>query len=106
MINLLKFNKEYYKPILKGSKIQTLRKNNKKFKTDEKIKAIFPGTDKEILLQVTDTGYKQFKYLDEEDAKREGYDAVEELKSDLLDIYPLLDDMTRIYYIRFKVIME
>ena len=99
----LKFNKKYYMPILTGEKTQTIRKNKKRIRAGETIKAIFPGTPMECRLKITKIGYKQFKYLDEGDAKREGYRTVEELKSDLLDIYPLLDSMTRIYWIRFKL---
>lgn len=106
MINLIKFNKEYYEPIKNGLKTQTIRKHNKRFRVNEKVKAVFSGTDKELLIQVTDTGYKQFKFINEDDAKREGYENINDLKNALLDIYPLLDNMTRIYYIRFKVIME
>ena len=104
MYELLKFNKKYYQNIITGVKTQTIRKHNKKFRKDEIIKAIFPGTTDECYLQITDSGYKQFKYLDHEDARLEGYSTLEELKSDLLDIYPLLDAMTRIYWIRFKVV--
>ena len=104
MINLLKFNKEYYEPILTGKKTQTLRKNNKRLQENEIVKAIFPGTDHEIKIKITDTGYKQFKYLNEEDASLEGYNNLSELKEALLEIYPLLDSMTRIYYYRFEIV--
>lgn len=106
MYELLKFNKKYYQNIITGVKTQTIRKHNKKFRKDEIVKAIFPGTNDECYLQITGSGYKQFKYLDHEDARLEGYSTLEELKSDLLDIYPLLDAMTRIYWIRFKVVDE
>ena len=104
MYELLKFNKKYYTDIISGIKTQTIRKHNKKFKDGQIVKAIFPGTEKECFLQIITTGYKQFKYVDDEDAKREGYKSVKELKSELLDIYPTLDNLTRIYYIRFKVV--
>lgn len=104
MINLLKFNKEYYQPIHDGIKTQTIRKNNKRLNPDEIVKAIFPGTEKELQIQITETGYKQFKYLDEEDAKLEGYNNLEELKKDLMNIYPLIDGFDRIYYYRFKLV--
>ena len=104
MYELIKFNKKYYNIIINGLKRQTIRKNNKKFKTDEIVKAIFPGTDKECYIQITDTGYKQFKYLNNDDAELEGYKTVEELKNDLLTIYPRLDKFDRIYYYRFKVV--
>lgn len=104
MINLLKFNKEYYEPIINGEKTQTLRNKNKRLQVNEIVKAIFSGTDNEIKIQITDNGYKQFKYLDEEDAKREGYESVEELKNTLLDIYPLMMWSDRLWYYRFKVV--
>jgi len=104
MINLLKFNKEYYSAIINGEKTQTLRKNNKRLQEDEIVKAIFPGTDNECRIQITNTGYKQFKHLNDEDAELEGYNSLDELKKDLLKIYPRLDQFDRLYYYRFKVI--
>lgn len=104
MLNLIKFNKEYYQPISDGIKTQTIRKNNKRLNVDEIVKAIFPGTDNELLIKITDAGYKQFKYLNEEDARLEGYDNLNELKEALLKIYPRLDNFDRIYYYRFEVV--
>ena len=106
MISLLKFNKEYYKRIINGEKTQTLRKNNKRLKNGETVKAIFPGTDNECMIQITDTGYKQVKYLNDEDAYNEGYESLNDLKTDLCKIYPILDSMTRLYYYKFKLIKE
>ena len=106
MINLIKFNKKYYSDIISGIKTQTIRKHNKKFKDDEIVKAIFPGSEKECYLQITNSGYKQFKYLNDKDAHLEGYESVDKLKSELLDIYPTLDNLTRVYYIQFKVVDE
>lgn len=104
MINLIKFNKKYYQNIIDGVKTQTIRKNNKRLQENEIVKAIFPGTELECKIQITDTGYKQFKYLNEEDAELEGYDNLNDLKNDLIKIYPTLDALTRIYYYRFKVV--
>lgn len=104
MYELLKFNKKYYADIISGIKTQTIRKHNKKFKDGQIVKAIFPGTDKECFIEITHSGYKQFKYVNDDDAKREGYTSAEKLKSELLDIYPVLDSLTRIYYIQFKVV--
>ena len=104
MINLLKFNKEYYKPIINGEKTQTLRNKNKRLQVNEIVKAIFPGTDHEIKIKITSTGYKQFKYLDEEDAQKEGYNNIEQLKKDLIKIYPHLDNFDRLYYYQFEIL--
>ena len=104
MINLLKFNKKYYKAIADGRKTQTLRNKNKRLETGETVKAIFPGTDLECIIQITDTGYKQFKYLNDDDAKLEGYDSLEDLKKDLQEIYPLMMWSDRLWYYRFKIV--
>ena len=104
MINLIKFNKEYYKSIIDGIKTQTLRKSNKRLQEEEIVKAIFPGMSEECYLQITKTGYKQFKYLDNEDARLEGFKTVDELKKALLEIYSILDDFDRLYYYQFKVV--
>ena len=90
--------------IKKGIKTQTIRNKNKRLSEEEIVKAIFPGTEKELLLKITGTGYKQFKYLNDEDSKLEGYTNLEELKKELLYIYPSLDKLDRLYYYRFKVV--
>lgn len=103
MIALMKFNKKYYDDIYAGRKVQTIRKNNLRLAESQKVKAIFPGTDLELTLEITGTGYKQFKYIDDDDAKREGFNTAEELKAEILSIYPRLDDFSRIYAYQFKV---
>ena len=103
-MNTLKFNKKYYEAIASGKKTQTMRNKNKRLRVDETIRAVFPGTDKELTIRITNTGYKQFKYLNDEDAELEGFDNLEELKNDLLDIYPLMDFMTRLWWYQFELI--
>lgn len=103
MISLLKFDKKYYQMIVDGVKTQTLRNKNKRLVEGEIVKAIFPGTDLEVMLRITKTGYKQFKYLDDEDAELEGYNSIDELEEDLLSIYSL-DLFDRLYYYRFEVV--
>ena len=100
----LKFNKEYYMPILAGEKTQTMRRNKKRVRPGDMVLAVFPGTDFTLKLKITKIGYKQMKYINEEDAKREGYETSTELKRTLTDIYPTLDNLTRLYWYRFKVI--
>ena len=70
------------------------------------VKAIFPGTTKEVLLHINKIGYKQFKSVDQEDAEREGYETLRELREDLKKIYPLLEQFDRLYYYRYKFISE
>ena len=88
-------------PILTGEKTQTIRKNKKRIRAGETVKGIFPGTPMEFRLKITKIGYKQFKYLNDDDAKREGFNTLDELKEELLKIYPTLDPLYRVYYYRF-----
>lgn len=108
MIPIVKFKKEYYDKIVTGKKTQTLRMARKKLDVHEgeTIKAIFPGTTKEALLHITKIGYKQFKSVDQEDAEREGYETLKELREDLKKIYPLLEQFDRLYYYQFELISE
>lgn len=100
----IKFNKEYYMPILTGEKTQTLRKNKKRIRPGETVRAIFPGTEMQCKLKITKIGYKQFKYLNDNDAELEGFENLDELKKALLSIYSNLDKFDRLYYYRFKCI--
>ena len=108
MIPIIKFKKEYYNNIINGKKTQTLRTARKKLDVQENqtVKAIFPGTTKEALIHITKIGYKQFKSVDQEDAEREGYETLKELREDLKKIYPLLEPFDRLYYYRFEFISE
>ena len=103
-MKILKFDKKYYMPILAGEKTQTIRKNKKRVRPGEVVQAVFPGTNMECKLKILKMGYKQFKFIDENDAEREGFDSLEELQSELLRIYPRLDNLTRIYWYQFKCI--
>ena len=100
----LKFDKKYYLPILIGDETQTLRKNNKRLQEGEIIKAYFPGTGLSCKIRITKTGYKQFKYLNDVDAKREGYETLDELRGELMKFYPTIDKFDRLYWYRFKVL--
>ena len=108
MIPIIKFKKEYYNNIITGKKTQTLRMTSKRLdvQEDQTVKAIFPGTTKEALIHITKIGYKQFKSIDQEDAEREGYTTLRELREDLKKIYPLLEPFDRLYYYRFEFISE
>lgn len=104
----VKFNSKYISLIREGIKTQTMRIPNKRIKTPvgKIIAAVFPGTLNVIALLITKKGYKQFKNIDDDDAKREGFNTADELKMELKNIYPHLEDYNRIYYYQFVVVAE
>lgn len=101
----IKFKPEFFDPIKKGFKTQTLRTPSHRVDVvpGDFAVCIFPGTDDRIFITITDVGYKDFRSLNLDDAKREGFNTVEELKKCLLGIYPKLDNSNRLYYYRFVV---
>ena len=104
----VKFNSKYISLIREGIKTQTMRIPNKRIETPvgKIIAAVFPGTLNVIALLITKKGYKQFKNIDDDDAKREGFNTADELKMELKNIYPHLEDYNRIYYYQFVVVAE
>ena len=104
---IIKFKQKYLEQIKDGSKTQTMRMPQKRIDVNlgEKVIAKFPdGT--ELELRIIDVGYKAFKSINDEDAKREGFNNAEELKQELLEIYNefKIEDYNRFYFYRFEVI--
>ena len=103
----IKFKQKYYALIKNGSKTQTLRMSHKRIDVDfgEKAIAVFPD-GKTLTLRIIDVGYKAFKSINDDDAKREGFNNAEELKQELFEIYNefRIEDYNRFYFYRFAVI--
>lgn len=103
----IKFKQEYYDCILNGDKTQTMRMSHKRIDVEfgEKAIAVFPD-GKEINIRIIDVGYKAFKSINDDDAKREGFHNAEELKQELFEIYNefRIEDYNRFYFYRFEVI--
>ena len=101
----IKFKKEFYNLIKEGKKTQTLRIPQKRLdlKKYDFATCIFEGCDEQIFVTITDVGYKYWQSLNDEDAKREGFDTLDDLKKFLHSIYPNVPSWGRLYYYRFKV---
>ena len=104
----VKFHKKYYPLIRDGFKTQTLRLARKRLDVQENdiVTAIFPGIDETLNIKINRIGYKQFKSINQEDANREGYESLADLKNELLRIYPLINKFDRLYYYQFEVLEE
>lgn len=105
-VGVIKFHKKYYLKMLNGDKTQTMRLARKRLDVRENdiVKAVFPGWDKTLKIKILKIGYKQAKSINEDDARREGFDTVDELLDDLKGFYPNMDKFNRLYYYRFKVL--
>lgn len=102
----VKFNKDYYPLIRDGVKTQTLRLARKRLDVREGtfVKAVFPGIDEVLLIRINKIGYKQFKSVNLDDALREGFESVSDLKNELLRFYPLINKFDRLYFYQFEVV--
>lgn len=102
----VKFKKEYFPLIRDGIKTQTLRLARKRLDVREGdiVTAVFPGISETLKIHIHKIGYKQFKSITLEDAVREGFESVTDLKNELMKIYPLINKFDRLYYYRFELI--
>lgn len=106
-VDEVKFRKEYYPLIRDGKKTQTLRLARKRLDVQEGdiVTAVFPGMNETLTLKILRIGYKQFKSITLDDALREGYESLADLKNELLKIYPLINKFDRLYYYQFEVVI-
>jgi len=105
---VLKFKGKYYEPIKEGRKTQTMRTPVKRIddiKVGDLVLAWFTDRTEELLLEITGVGYKSFGSINDDDAKREGFENVAELKHELENIYTdyTLQEYNRMYYYQFIV---
>ena len=103
----VKFNKKYYPLIRDGYKTQTMRLARKRLDVREGdiVHAVFPGLDEKVKIQIQKIGYKQFKSINKNDAEREGYNSISDLKNDLIKIYPRITRFDRLYYYHFQKVI-
>lgn len=103
----VKFNKKYYPLIRDGYKTQTMRLARKRLDVREGdiVHAVFPGLDEKVKIQIQKIGYKQFKSINKNDAEREGYNSISDLKNDLIKIYPTITRFDRLYYYHFQKVI-
>lgn len=104
--NVVKFHKKYYLKMLNKDKTQTMRLARKRLdvKEGDVVTAVFPGWNQTLKIKILKIGYKQAKSINDEDAKREGFNTKKELLEDLQGFYPNMDKWDRLYYYRFKVL--
>lgn len=108
-MKIIKFKQEFLESIRDGSKTQTMRMPSSRIDVHENdiVIALFPNGE-ELTLKINKVGYKAFKSITDEDAKREGFSNADELKKCLKDIYSeyRIEDFMRFYYYRFEVIND
>ena len=101
----IKFKKEFYKPIKNGVKTQTLRRPSGRIEVvpGDFAVCVFEDCPEKIFVNITDVGYKMWRTLTVEDAMREGFASLHDLKRCLLKIYPDIQPWDRFYFYRFEV---
>ena len=105
LMTAIKFKKMFYKPIKNGVKTQTMRIPKKRLdlKKYDFATCVFEDCPEQIFVTITEVGYKYWQSLNDEDAMREGFGNVEDLKKFLHSVDPDVPSWGRLYYYRFKV---
>ena len=104
-MSVIRFKKEFYKPIKEGRKTQTIRTPEDRLdvRRFDFATCVFKDCPEKIYVTVTDVGYVKLKDLSLDMARREGFDSVAELKNVLYSIYPDISRWDKLYYYRFRV---
>ena len=99
---ILKFDKDFYQPIMEEIKTSTIRAASKPLNVGDICYAYFPDIQTVMFLLITDHYAKRLCDLNKEDALTEGYLHENLLKHELKNIYPHLEDHDYVYIYKFQ----
>ena len=100
---VLKFNADFYQPIMEEIKTSTIRADTKPLKVGDVCYAYFPDIKTVMFLLITDHYAKKVHDLNKDDAYAEGYLHEDLLKHELRrNIYPELLDTDYVYIYKFQ----
>lgn len=101
----LKFDDDFYHPILAGYKVATSRSEPKPIGRGDVIEALFKPSDMTLKLEILRHYAIRFEDITSDVAKREGYVHEDLLKHELKNIYPDIRPQHYIYIYEFKRIL-
>lgn len=99
---VLRFNNDFYQPIMEEIKTSTIRAESKPLKIGDICYTYFPEIQTVMFLYITDHYAKKFQDLNKDDALTEGYLHEDLLKHELKNIYPEVDDDDYVYIYKFQ----
>jgi len=91
----------FYVRMVVGEKTSTIRKGKRNEKVGDKL--TFHVAGEEMTVEVTSTEEKEFSQLTLEDALKDGFDTLEELKEAMKFHYPDVEDTDTVTIINFKL---
>lgn len=103
---ILKFNKDFYNPIIDDIKKATIRADTKPLDIGDFVIATFQPSDKLLLLRIENHYAKRLKDLSIVEAKNEGYCHEDLLKHALKTFYPELRGDDYLYVHMFEVVHD
>lgn len=99
----INFDTEYVGQIISGEKVTTVRKGIKSYSVGKVVELTSNG-EKFALARVKKVVVKRVKELNDEDAKRDGFDSREALISALKKIYGSIRDDEFVTVVHFEVL--
>lgn len=95
----IKIDTKYVPLVLNGTKIQTIRFGRREYKLGP---AVLVADSKQIPVNITNVDFISSDRLDVYDAKADGFNTLNELKSALLLHYPEITDQSLITVVSFE----
>ena len=99
----MRFNEAYVSNILKGKKIASIRSNVRGLKVDSLIPFTANGR-RFAIARINEIRPVRFRELSEEDAKRDGFETLKELREGLSQFYKKLEPGSRLFAVRFQIV--
>ena len=100
---ILKFNEDFYKPVIDEVTTSTIRGNSKPLNIGDYVYAQF-SEDNVCIIKITNHYAKRLKDLTIKEAEREGYKHVNLLKHELKNIYPNIKDDDYVYVYHWHIL--
>ena len=99
----MRFNEAYVTNILMGKKTASIRSNVRGLMSDSIIPFTANGR-RFAMARIKEIRPVRFQELSEEDAKRDGFETLQELKEGLGQFYKKLKPNSRLFAVRFEVV--
>ena len=99
----MRFNEEFVEKILTGRKSASVRSNVRGMKTGT-VKPLTSRGRRFAMAKIVEVRPIRFSQLGEEDAKRDGFDNLQQLVEGLKQFYKKLKPDSRLYVVRFEVV--
>ena len=98
-MTVIALSRDFLPDVISGSKVSTIRRGRRTYRLGD---AVLRGDDQDVPIDIRRIRYLKFRDLTEQDALRDGFENLTELRTALLRFYSQLqpnDDLTVIEFV-------